>query len=86
MPQDAKLLGFFRVATLERGLILGGAAFLCGVGLLVAAVWGWLQIGFGPLDYSQTMRWVIPGATLSALGFQTILFSFLISMMGINRN
>jgi hypothetical protein len=37
------------------------------------------------LDYSYTMRWVIPGATLSALGFQTMLFSFFISMMGINR-
>lgn len=86
MPQDAKLLGFFRMATLERGLILGGVSSLCGAVLLVATVWKWTQIGFGPLDYSQTLRWVIPGATLAALGFQTILFSFLISMMGINRN
>jgi len=86
MPQDSKLLGFFRVATLERGLVLGGGALLFGMGLLAAAVMQWAQVGFGPLDYSHTMRWVIPGATLVALGFQTILFSFLISMMGINRN
>jgi glycosyltransferase involved in cell wall biosynthesis len=86
MPQDSKLLGFFRVATLERGLVLGGWALLFGMGLLAAAVVQWTQVGFGPLDYSHTMRWVIPGATLVALGFQTILFSFLISMMGINRN
>jgi hypothetical protein len=34
--------------------------------------------GFGPLDYADTMRWVIPGASLTALGFQTILGSFFI--------
>lgn len=85
MPKDTRLLAFFRVATLERGLIFGGVAFAGGLALLSAAIFQWWQAGFGPLDYSYTMRWVIPGATLSALGFQTILFSFFISMMGINR-
>lgn len=85
MARDERLLGFFRVATLERGLIFGGVAFAGGLALLGAAIFQWWQAGFGPLDYSYTMRWVIPGATLSALGFQTILFSFFISMMGINR-
>ena len=85
MPKDRRLEGFFRVATLERGLIFGGASFVGGLLLLGAAVFQWLQAGFGVLDYSYTMRWVIPGATLSALGFQTMLFSFFISMMGINR-
>jgi glycosyltransferase involved in cell wall biosynthesis len=85
IPQDKRLLRFFRFATLERGLILGGAAFVFGLLLLAAAVSQWWQADFGVLDYSYTMRWVIPGATLSALGFQTILFSFFISMMGINR-
>jgi hypothetical protein len=45
----------------------------------------WIHGGFGPLDYSRTMKWVIPGATLTALGFQTVLFSFLVSMLGIRR-
>jgi glycosyltransferase involved in cell wall biosynthesis len=85
MPLDRKLLRFFRFATLERGLILGGVGFVLGLGLLATAVYRWWQADFGVLDYSYTMRWVIPGATLSALGFQTILFSFFISMMGINR-
>ena len=85
MARDERLLGFFRVATLERGLIFGGVAFAGGLALLGAAIFQWWQAGFGPLDYSYTMRWVIPGATLSALGFQTILFSFFISMMGIKR-
>ena len=85
IPQDKRLLRFFRFATLERGLVLGGVAFVFGLGLLAAAVYQWWQADFGILNYSYTMRWVIPGATLSALGFQTILFSFFISMMGINR-
>jgi glycosyltransferase involved in cell wall biosynthesis len=85
MARDEKLLDFFRVATLERGLIFGGVAFAGGLALLAAAIFQWWQAGFGALDYSYTMRWVIPGATLSALGFQTMLFSFFISMMGINR-
>jgi hypothetical protein len=31
------------------------------------------------------MRWVIPGVTLAALGFQTILSSFFVSMLGMKR-
>jgi hypothetical protein len=85
MPKDKRLQGFFRVATLERGILVGAAAIAVGLALLLGAVLQWQQTGFGALDYSRTMRWVIPGATLSTLGFQTILFSFFISMMGINR-
>jgi hypothetical protein len=31
------------------------------------------------------MRWVIPGATLATLGFQTILSSFFVSILGMKR-
>jgi glycosyltransferase involved in cell wall biosynthesis len=85
VPKDDRLLRFYRVATLERGLILGVLASLAGVMLLGVAVLQWKQAGFGALDYSNTMRWVIPGATLLTLGVQTILFSFFVSMMGVNR-
>lgn len=85
MPEDERLVRFFHVATLERGLLIGGVALVGGAALLALAIFQWTQAGFGALDYSQTMRWVIPGATLSALGFQTVLFSFFISMMGIKR-
>jgi hypothetical protein len=68
---------FFEVVNLEKGLIIGLAGFLSGLALLAWPVCLWQQSGFGPMDYSHTMRWVIPGATLTALGFQTILSSFL---------
>ena len=31
------------------------------------------------------MRWVIPGVTLAALGFQTILSGFFVSILGMGR-
>jgi hypothetical protein len=31
------------------------------------------------------MRWVIPGVTLAAIGFQTILSSFFLSVLGMQR-
>jgi len=40
---------------------------------------------FGTLDYAQTMRLVVPGVTLTALGFQTILSSFFVSILGMSR-
>jgi hypothetical protein len=45
----------------------------------------WRMTGFGSLDYGRTMRLVIPGATLTALGFQTILSSFFVSILGMRR-
>ena len=85
VPKDDRLMAFFKVATLERGLAIGLLTGAIGSILLLAAVFHWIQTGFGPLDYSRTMRWVVPGAALATLGFQTVLFSFFISMMGINR-
>ena len=55
-------------------------------GVLIAlAVGQWSDVGFGDLDYARTMRLVIPGVTLVALGFQTVLSSFLVSLLGIAR-
>ena len=85
LPKDQGLDRFFHMATLERGLILGTIVFLIGLSILLGTVFHWQQGGFGSLDYAVTMRWVIPGYTLVALGFQTLLYSFLISMMGLSR-
>lgn len=85
LPNDPKLVGFFRFATLERGLMAGAGVALVGCAILLGAALSWQQSGFGPLDYSSTMKWVIPGATMAAVGMQTVLFSFLVSMTGIAR-
>lgn len=85
MPMDPVLRRFFKVATLERGLALSALALVLGLGLLALAVHAWYAAGFGDLDYASTMRWVVPGATLTALGFQTILAGFFVSILGMKR-
>jgi len=45
----------------------------------------WRLAGFGPLDYARTMRIVIPGATLVALGVQLAFSSFMVSLLGMQR-
>jgi hypothetical protein len=64
---------------------VGVLALLGGAALLLGAVEQWRAAHFGQLDYAQTMRWVIPGATLTALGLQTMLGSFLLSILGMGR-
>lgn len=85
LPEDRRLRRFFEIVNLERGVLLGILALLVGIGLLLAAVNQWRLAGFGRLDYAHTMRWVIPGATLTALGFQTVLSGFFVSILGMMR-
>jgi len=85
LPANPNYDRFFSVATLERGLILGACSFIVGIGLLLWAIARWAESGWGHLDYASTMRIVIPGFALAALGFQTILSSFFVSILGMKR-
>jgi len=55
------------------------------VAMILVAVGQWLSVDFGDLNYDRTTRWVIPGATLTALGFQTVLSSFFVSILNMLR-
>lgn len=81
MRPDMRILRFFRIFTLERSLMAGFITLLFGASLLLMAVIYWKQTNFGHLDYDRTLRWVIPGATLVASGFQWILASFLLAVV-----
>lgn len=85
LPSNPKVTWFQKWFNLERGLILGSIGMVSGASLLGAALWQWWSADFGPLDYAQTMRYVIPGVTLIALGFQTMLASFFLSILGLRR-
>ena len=85
MPEDRRMTQFFEIVNLERGLIIASVALLIGLALLLAAVNQWRLADFGNLDYAHTMRLVVPGVTLTALGFQTILSSFFASILGMRR-
>jgi len=85
IPDDSHINRFFELVNLEKGLIVSAVALVLGLALLLGAINQWRLAGFGTLDYAQTMRLVIPGATLTALGFQTILSSFFLSILGMHR-
>ena len=85
LPEDPRIMRFYQLVPLERGLLIGAATLLVGGVLLLQAVNQWRVAGFGALDYERTMRWVIPGMTLFNLGFQTIMSSFFASILGMRR-
>jgi len=85
MPEDRRLTRLFKIISLERGLIIGAGALLVGLTMLMVAINEWREADFGRLEYSHTMRWVIPGATLTALGFQTVLASFFVNILRMRR-
>ena len=77
-PPFIRWIGCFVVSAFVVALLAGGA-------LLLAAIRQWWLTGFGHLDYAYTMRFVVPGATLVALGVQTVFSSFFVSILGMRR-
>ena len=85
LPPNRRMERFFEIVNLEKGLIAAVLMLLSGIVLLLMAVNQWRLRDFGQLDYAHTMRYVIPGFTLTALGFQTILSGFFVSILGMRR-
>jgi len=85
LPPDAALDKLFGYITLEVGLAVGAVLTMLGLGASVYAVSGWGAQHFGMLDYSRTMRIVIPAALCLTLGAQTIFASFFLSVLGMRR-
>jgi len=85
LPQDVRIRKLSRVVTLERGALGGALGVVGGVALLLLAIARWASVDFGRLDYASTMRLVVPGVTLTALGFQTVLSSFFLSVLRMRR-
>jgi glycosyltransferase involved in cell wall biosynthesis len=85
LPVDPRFMRLFRIIDLEKGLLAGAAMIFGGIAPLVYAFLYWRSGGYGPLEYPVTLRWVIPGVTLTTLGFQTVLSSFFMSILGLAR-
>ncbi|MBN1557828.1 MAG: glycosyltransferase family 2 protein, partial [Lentisphaerae bacterium] len=84
-PEDPVVARLAEFVTLDKGLLIGALMFLAGLALLGATVRQWYAAGFGPLNYQYTMRLAIPGAALAALGFQTLLSSFMLGILNMRR-
>jgi glycosyltransferase involved in cell wall biosynthesis len=85
LPSDERMEKLFKHITLEAGLIVGVVLILAGLGGTAYAVFGWQKHDFGPLVPSDTLRTVIPSFVLLALGCQTVLSSFFLSVRGLKR-
>jgi glycosyltransferase involved in cell wall biosynthesis len=85
LPEDPRLYRLFRYITLEVGLILGVLLVLAGSGAWGIGLAYWQSHHFGPLDPDKTLRIVIPGVVFFTLGFQIILSSFFLSVLGMSR-
>lgn len=77
-PQGARLL---RVATLERGLILGIVLFLLGFLIGLYLLHYWYLRDFGSLDVEVTLRYAIWSLLLIVLGIQTVSHSFFLGFL-----
>jgi glycosyltransferase involved in cell wall biosynthesis len=86
LPEDPRLNRLFSILTLERCLFGSAVTLGFGLSLLLVAVNQWRLVDFGNLDYPSTMRLVVPGVTLTALGFQTTLSSFFSNLLFIRRH
>lgn len=85
LPASSGIERAFKVVTLERGLVLGFLVLLVGIGFTVFSIVNWGSRDFGALVTRDAIRVVVPGATALVLGFQLILSSFLLSILGLAR-
>jgi glycosyltransferase involved in cell wall biosynthesis len=85
MPPSPGMQKAFKVLNLERGLIIGLLLLIVGVALAIYEFINWGSSDFGALDARDAIRMAIPAATLSVLGFQTIMGSFFLSVLGLSR-
>jgi len=86
LPEDPRLTMLFRHIKLETGILAGVLLLVAGLGLSLYTLSFWSATSFGPLDPTRTLRIVIPAVTLLALGLQTVLSSFFLSILGLERH
>lgn len=86
LPRQPLLDKLLRAATLERGLLAGLAAAVCGLAWSAAAFWQWREAGFGALDPRVVMRETIPASALMVVGMEVMLASFLLSLLRLSED
>ncbi|HEY3218410.1 MAG TPA: glycosyltransferase family 2 protein [Candidatus Limnocylindria bacterium] len=86
LPPDPRLDRLYRHVTLETGLVVGSLVSLAGLAGSFYAVGLWQARAFGPLEQTAlTLRVVIVSGTAIALGIETVLASFFLSVLGLRR-
>ena len=82
-PENCSLIQkFITSQTAKLSLVM----LLSGVILWSKVFLSWQSNGFGPLDYANSMKIVIPGATLISLSLESIIFTFFRSWIKVGIN
>ena len=85
LPEDPRLTQLFRFITLEVGLVVGAILMATGLAVTLYAVGIWGRRHFGALEPTQMLRVVIPAALSLTLGFEVVLSSLFLSVLGMRR-
>ena len=85
LPQDPALDRLCRYLTLEVGITVGGVIAMLGLAGTVYAATLWVGRSFGAMDPTTLLRVVVPSAVCLTLGYQIILSSFFLSILGLTR-
>jgi glycosyltransferase involved in cell wall biosynthesis len=85
LPEDPRLSKLFRVVTLEVGLTVGAALVAIGFAVSAHAFFSWSAEAYGPLEPTRALRVLIPAVLALTLGFQIILSSCFLSVLGLRR-
>lgn len=81
LPRDVLTEKFLERIGLEKGILLGLGMILLGFASSLGALIYWSENLFGNIDPTFSMRLVIPGAVLFAVGFQILFASFFLSIL-----
>ena len=81
LPEDRVVARLREILRLEIGLIAGLSCMVAGLTLAALALGFWGRHSFGALNPEQSLRMVIPSATLLILGMQVAFSSCLLAVL-----
>jgi hypothetical protein len=82
LPADERVTWVSERISLEAGLRVGVLLAVTGVFGLSYAIYRWNVL---PMSFPQLARVVVPSVTFLALGAQTVLYSFFLSILELRR-
>lgn len=85
LPANKSLNKFAEKLSVEAGLVFGLLVFLAGLGGTFYSLYLWQASHFGSLEYPKILRVVIPSVVFIIIGLQTVLSSFFLGVLSVNK-
>ena len=83
LPPNVGLQNAMKLFTLERLLVIGLLIAVVGFWGIIHAVMAWRAQDYGSLDYTETMRNIVPASVSLVIGLQIVFGSFLADIIGL---